>query len=621
MPAGILSNYMSSINWRAWSAEAFADARAADKPVLLSLTAPWCLFCQGMDEQTYSNDAIGQYINDNLVPVRVDSDKHPEINTRYTQGGWPSTCILTGEGDLIWGGTFVPADGFAQLLPQLLSEYRNNKQGLATHIAQQREQVRQQNSPPPLDTTQELSLEISNFANLNVKHFFDFAFGGFKLNTQKFPQIEALELALAHYTRSSLYGYPDNDMRFVFERSLEAMSEGGLQDPIDGGFFRYTQNVDWGAPQPEKVLEDNAQIARVYTHAYQVTGNPDHLIVADRTLAYLESKLYDKLSGTWAGSQLANSEYYSREDRAVGGPPEVDKTVYTGANASMVRTLVSYWQATGSREHLSRAKLAMDSLRSNVLNKEGVLIHFFPNKGDSPKGLLCDITRMTAANIDLYEAGQGTAYLDAAQSLADYTLANLEDAIAGGIFDHLVLPSAVGNLKVGSKDVGDNVQMADSLLRLFLLTGEEKYAQCAQRVLQSFQPAVQNLGFFASALAMATERALLPPVVVHVLGNPSDPAFQALLQAAHKPYRHDRVILPLNPEDEEDASYIEELGYEKPTGPIAYPHLSTTALPPTSDPAILTETVAQAGKPVPEEAGEGESIEGVERGIESSPEG
>jgi uncharacterized protein len=593
---------MSSINWRAWSAEAFADASAADKPVLLSITAPWCLFCQSMDEQTYANDAISQYINDNLIPVRVDSDKRPDINTRYSQGGWPSTCILTNEGDLIWGGTFVPADGFAQLLPQLLNEYRNNKPGLANHVAQQREQIRQQNSPPPLDTTQELSLEVSNFANLNVKHFFDFAFGGFKLNTQKFPQIEALELALAHYNRSSLYGYPDNDMRFVFERSLEAMAEGGLQDPIDGGFFRYTQNVDWGAPQPEKILKDNAQIARVYTHAYQVTGNEDHLAVADRTFAFLDSKLYDKLSGTWAGSQLADATYYSREDRSVGGPPAVDHTVYTGANASAVRALVSYWRATGSEEHLAKAKKAMDSLRSNVLSKEGVLIHFFPNKGDSPKGILSDINEMTAANVDLYEAGQGTPYLDAAQSLADYALANLEDGIGGGLFDHLVLPGAVGNLQVGSKDVGDNVLMADTLLRLFLLTGEEKYAQCAQRVLQAFQPAIQNLGFFAAALALATERALLPPVVVHVLGNPSDPAFKALLHAAQKPYRHDRIVLPLNPDDEEDASYIEELGYAKPTVAIAYPHLSTTPLPPTSDPETLSETIAQAGKPAPEEA-------------------
>ena len=133
---------MSQIAWRAWSDEAFAEAREQDKPILLSLTAPWCQFCAAMDEQTYGNEAIAGYISENFVAVRVDSDKRPDVNARYTQGGWPSTCLLSPDGDILWGGTFVPADGFAQLLPQFLGEFKNNKQGLAQHTAQLREQLK-----------------------------------------------------------------------------------------------------------------------------------------------------------------------------------------------------------------------------------------------------------------------------------------------------------------------------------------------------------------------------------------------------------------------------------------------------------------------------------------------
>ena len=102
---------MTQIAWRAWSDEVFAQARADDKPVLLSMHAVWCQWCRTMDAQTYGNEAIAQFISDNFIPVRVDTDKRPDIYARYQQGGWPSTAVLTPEGDVMWAGTFVPPDG------------------------------------------------------------------------------------------------------------------------------------------------------------------------------------------------------------------------------------------------------------------------------------------------------------------------------------------------------------------------------------------------------------------------------------------------------------------------------------------------------------------------------
>jgi uncharacterized protein YyaL (SSP411 family) len=594
---------MTQVAWRAWSEDVFAEALQQNKPVLLSLTATWCQFCKRMDEETYSNDAIAQYIQENFLPIRVDSDKRPDINTRYAQGGWPSTVILTPEGDILWGGTYVPADQMAQLLPQVLNEFRNNKAGVAQHVANLREQIRQQNSPPPLDTSIVVGPEVVHGTLLGVLHNFDFAFGGFGHNGQKFPHIDAVEFVMEQYARSVAAGTPSSDLRLVIEKTLHGMEVGGLHDQGAGGFFRYTQTPDWRDPQVEKLLEDSAHAARLFTRAYQVTGDERWKGVAEKTFGYLNGSLYDSTQGTWGGSQAADAEYYAQPlaERSEWNPPTVDPTVFAGPTALAARAHVSWWQATGETEALDRAKRAMDFVLENLLQSDGALNHFLPESeedaasaGRMPTGLLSDAADVTAACLDLYEAGLGSDYLDRAEEIAEWVQGHLEDPRAGGLFDAVVRPDAVGNLKVGTKDVPDNMQMADALLRLYLATGEEEHARLAQRILQGFLPALPQLGFFGAGFALAAERALLPPILIHLIGPVNDPKTATLLAAAHKPYRFERFVQPLDPSNEDDAEHIENLGYPKPDGPIAYVCVGTRCLDPVMDPAELSTLVAEA---------------------------
>lgn len=594
---------MTQVAWRPWSEEVFAEAQQQNKPVLLSLTATWCQFCKRMDEETYSNEAIAQYVGDNFVAVRVDTDKRPDVNTRYAQGGWPSTCILTPEGDLLWGGTYVQPDQMAQLLPQVLNEFRNNKAGVAQHVANLREQVRQQNNPPPLDPAIVIGPEAIRGTLLGVLHNFDFAFGGFGHNGQKFPHVDAVEFVLEQYSRSVVAGEPAQELRLVVEKTLWGMEQGGLHDQGAGGFFRYTQTPDWREPQVEKMLEDSAQMARIYSRAYQVLGDERWRATAEKTLNYLNTALYDSSQGTWGGSQAADSEYYSQPlaERSEWNPPTVDPTVYCGPNALAVRAHVGWWQATGDTEALARARKAMDFILANLLQPDGALNHFLPaNDSDArangrmPTGLLSDAADVTAACLDLYEAGQGAEYLDRAEEIGEWVLGHLEDPRAGALFDAVVRPDAIGNLKVGTKDVPDNMQMADALLRLYLATGEEEHARLGQRILQAFYPALPQLGFFGASYALAAERAMLPPILVHVLGPVGDPATRALLEAAHRPYRFERFVQPLDPSNEDDAEHIENLGYPKPDAPIAYVCVGTRCLDPVAKPEELSELVATA---------------------------
>ncbi len=594
---------MTQISWRAWTDDAFAEAKAANKPVLLSLTAVWCQWCRTMDEQTYGNEAIAQYINDNLIPIRVDSDKRPDVNARYTHGGWPTTCVLAPEGDLIWGGTFVAPNDMAQLLPQVLNEFKNNPQGLAQHVAQQREQLQAQTTAPPLDASLNVGFEVAKIAITGAKQNFDFAFGGFG-REQKFPHVEALELCMEQYSRAVTTGDEAEaaDCKIMIDKTLTGLANGEMCD-VDGGFFRYTQTPDWREPHFEKLLDDNALLARTFTRAYQLLGDERWKTAAEKTFGYLDGTLYNASQGTWGGSQAADNEYYAQPlaERSEWNPPTVDGTVLCGPNALAVRAYVSWWQATGDVSYLAKAKRGMDFIVANLLKPDGALDHFFTTDEDAieeagrvPTGMLSDAADVTAACLDLYEAGQGVDYLINAEDIANWVRGHLEDPRGSALFDAVNRPDAIGNLKFGTKDVPDNMQMADALLRLFLATGEEEHARLAQRIMQAFLPAIGQLGFFGSGFALAAERAVLSPVLVHIIGSAGDPQTDALIAAAQKPYRYERFVQPLDPSDPDDAEHIENLEYGKPTTATAYVSVATKRMDPITDPAALTEAVVTA---------------------------
>ncbi len=125
---------MEKINWREFSKEAFQEAKEKDIPVLLSLSASWCHWCHVMDKTSYSDEGIVDFINNNFIPVRVDSDKRPDINDRYNMGGWPTTAFLTPEGNLMTGGTYIPPEEMKNILENIHTIYREQKPEIIEQI-------------------------------------------------------------------------------------------------------------------------------------------------------------------------------------------------------------------------------------------------------------------------------------------------------------------------------------------------------------------------------------------------------------------------------------------------------------------------------------------------------
>jgi len=405
-----------NIPWREWGDEAFAEAKAQDKPVLLDIGAVWCHWCHVMDTGipgdpdhtgTYSNPEVQKRIADGFIPIKVDNDRRPDINARYNMGGWPTTAFLTPDGDALYGETYVPPPRMVALLDYISDLYRNSNDT----ILEQAAQMRRQRADSEALTASDLDPDTTATVITAIKRNFDPVHGGFTSSSgsgqPKFPHPDALRLTLEEYARTG-----DPELRAVAEKTLHGMADGGMYDQFAGGFFRYSTTRDWSVPHFEKMLEDNAKLTSVYALASQVLDDPHYLEVVKTAQNWLMTDMRDPKTGAFAGSQDADKEeaYYGKPlaVRATLPTPFIDRTVYTGWNALMVSALVARYKMTGESDILEAAQKAFSFFGpSKALHEDyGVgLVHCYV--GGEPQevvGLLIDQTPALQAALDLYEA-------------------------------------------------------------------------------------------------------------------------------------------------------------------------------------------------------------------------
>ena len=247
------------IQWLEWDEAAFARAGRERKPVLLSIAAAWCGACHEMDRTTYADGDVADVIRGRFVAVRVDADRRPDINERYNLGGWPTTAFLTPDGELMTGGTFVPAQRMIAVLERVVRAFEDGvgtSAGLTSGARRPPEAHVEGASEGGLpDGLNEIELLEQTFTS------FDEVYGGFGIEP-KFPHTAALHLAIALYEETGR-----DRWRQLVERTLDGMADGGLWDADGGGFCRYSTRRDWQLPQPEKLLESNGSLLRVYADA------------------------------------------------------------------------------------------------------------------------------------------------------------------------------------------------------------------------------------------------------------------------------------------------------------------------------------------------------------------
>jgi uncharacterized protein YyaL (SSP411 family) len=506
------------VEWHEWGPAPFEEARAADRPVLLSLSTPWCEWCATMDREAFSNPTVAANIHDDFVPIRVDADRRPRIRDRYTMGGFPSTVFLTPEGKVISGATYMSTETLRSVLERVRESWsESDNAGRIPRALRDAAMPRGESD----DRIEE------NMAG-QTQAAYDEEFGGWG-DGAKFPLPQTVEFALKR----------DRDRAL---RTLEAIAT-HLYDTYDGGFFRYAGTRDWGDPHREKVLDTNAAVCRAFSTAYLYTGEETYRDPARGTIDYLTTTLWT--GDAFAGSQAA-SDYYTLEptERESTDPPHVDETVFADRNSLASDALCRFYAVTDDEDARRYAERALSYVLETLVD-EGEVSHYQRDESESKKekeedreqrGLLIDQTRVLGA---LTTAAQvlDRKYVKPARTIADWTIEHRWDEQDRAFLDGPTTGPAL--LDRPLKPLDTTAELADALIDLAILTGDETYRETAQTALEAFAGARDRMGVEVAGYASAVSRLVTKPLVIEVADNPGSDLHRAALRVAD----HEKVVV------------------------------------------------------------------------------
>lgn len=545
-----------SIAWLAWGADAFARAAAEQKPILLFIGAAWCRWTAEMDRFSFRDGRVARLAADRFVPVRVDAERCPDVSARYTLDGWPTTAFLTPAGDLLGGATYLDADALTTVLVDVAEAFAARRAEIDARAAAARTAAapdgtaQRSAGAPRTDGAADASatdapaaddLAADDLAadapvadapvadngtdddpadldgpaldhragqwlhNLLLASFDETA-AGFGAGPKR-VEADALAAALLQCRDTR-----DAGLTRVVTRTLDAMADGGLWDPVDGGFFRYCAGRGWSDPAPEKLLAPNARLLDLYLTASTLFDRPDYAERARAIVRFVHGTLSDADGGFFASQRAAPDP--DRPDRSPApGRGAVDRTVYTDATAVMASAYVHAADVLDDSSLLEFAAKSVDRVVMESYERGGGVGHTAAG-APGPRGLLGDQVAASAALLDLYEATGQPVYLDAPRELMAYCREKLWGE-AGGFADRdptLGGPDApVGLLRDPIYPLDLNCRAATVLARLARLADEPACLDLARRTLARQIPAYRGLGLDGAAYVLALDAVSGPP--------------------------------------------------------------------------------------------------------------
>ncbi len=309
----LLQHAYNPVDWYPWGPEAFARARAEDRPILLSVGYSACHWCHVMAHESFEDPETAALMNELFINIKVDREERPDVDAIYMEavqamtghGGWPMTVFLTPDGKPFYGGTYFPPEprynmpSFRQLLLAIADAWRHRRRELLAAGDRLADALSRSAVLRPADTR--ITADLLDRAAARLLRGFDRVDGGFG-GAPKFPQPMNLDFLLQHYLRTR-----DRAALDAVTFTLTKMANGGIYDQLGGGFHRYSTDAEWLVPHFEKMLYDNAQLARTYLHAWQITGEPLFRRVVEETLDYVLREMTSP-EGAFYSTQDADSE-------------------------------------------------------------------------------------------------------------------------------------------------------------------------------------------------------------------------------------------------------------------------------------------------------------------------
>ena len=484
------------VEWYAWGPEAFAAACDRDVPILLSVGYSACHWCHVMAHECFEDGEVAEVMNRLFVNVKVDREERPDVDALYMEavqrltgrGGWPMTVFLAPDGRPFWGGTYYPKPQFLQLMGAIDDAWRNRRDELQGQADGLTKAIAATGELTP--AAQVPGLDQLNSGLLALAQRVDAEHGGFG-GAPKFPQTMNLELIL----RSHASNGSERALEVVL-LTLDAMASGGIYDHLGGGFARYSVDAQWVVPHFEKMLYDQALLARLYLHAWQVTGEARLRQVLDETIGYVlrdlrheaggfysaedadseghEGKFYvwtpaqlrevlgDELAeqaATWWGvTDTGNFEganillrpargdllrppsieearqrlFAAREQRV---RPGLDDKVLTEWNALMLTTLAEAAAATGDASWQAAAVANAEFLLAELRRPDGRWLRSWQAGGGARHlALAADVAALVEAFTALAEATGQARWIEAAREAADQLLDLFWDVDHGGVY-------------------------------------------------------------------------------------------------------------------------------------------------------------------------------------------
>ena len=510
----LLQHRDNPVNWQPWGSEAMAEARRRDVPILLSVGYAACHWCHVMERESFEDPETARYMNEHFVPVKVDREERPDVDALYIEfvqsttghAGWPLTVFLDPDGVPFHGGTYFPNEprlgspSFRMVMEAIVQAWREKREQIAV---QSEEVVRRLSAVAMVEAPAVLpDASAPEQAARDMVGLLDQMNGGFG-SAPKFPPASAIDFLLAH-------GYSAE-----VERTLDRMAAGGLWDQLGGGFCRYSVDGEWVVPHFEKMLYDNALLARTYLHAWQVTGRERYRRITLETLGWALAEMANGKGGfhasldadsegveglfyTWTTKELDQvlgplssrgrelfgvTDQGNFEGRTVltipdGIPPgsfqaedaevrqlllearqervrpALDDKAVCSWNALMVSALAEAGAMLGRPDFTEAAERCAAFVWDRMRDRHGGLLRVWREGRADVPAFLEDYAFLLEALLDLYEATFDPAWFQRAEGIAEDLLEGFGDRVRGGFFT--TRERVDDGLIARRKDVGDH---------------------------------------------------------------------------------------------------------------------------------------------------------------------